>query len=423
MINKPNTPSLRFPQFSGNWEIKKLGEIAGEISYGMNSAAIVYDGVNKYIRITDIDESSRKFVPNPISSPDGKIENKYRLKEGDIVFARTGASVGKTYLYSKEDGDLYFAGFLIKFSIINSNPYFVFIQTLLDEYNKWVKMMSMRSGQPGINAEEYKTFEIKYTTLPEQEKIAGFLTVVDEKLQALKKKKALLEDYKKGIMQRIFSGNLRFKDAPGQPYPDWEVRKLGEVASFKVTNSFSRENLNYESGEVKNIHYGDIHTKFKTILDLKKETVPFVNPEISISRISGENYCQVGDLILADASEDLNDVGKCIELVNLNGFILLAGLHTILIRPLNDIFFSGYLGYLFASKIIRLQIQKEAQGSKVSGISPLRLKNISIPIPSLHEQEKIAEFLSAIDAKIAAIQTQLNKTLEWKKGLLQGMFC
>ncbi|MBL0303437.1 MAG: restriction endonuclease subunit S [Cytophagaceae bacterium] len=233
----------------------------------------------------------------------------------------------------------------------------------------------------------------------------------------------MLEDYKKGIMQRIFSGNLRFKDAPGQPYPDWEVRKLGEVASFKVTNSFSRENLNYESGEVKNIHYGDIHTKFKTILDLKKETVPFVNPEISISRISGENYCQVGDLILADASEDLNDVGKCIELVNLNGFILLAGLHTILIRPLNDIFFSGYLGYLFASKIIRLQIQKEAQGSKVSGISPLRLKNISIPIPSLHEQEKIAEFLSAIDAKIAAIQTQLNKTLEWKKGLLQGMFC
>ena len=106
----------------------------------------------------------------------------------------------------------------------------------------------------------------------------------------------------------------------------WNEEKMGELYSFKVTNSFSRDNLNYEEGTVKNIHYGDIHTKFQTLFDVSKETVPFINPDTSIDRISEDNYCQEGDLILADASEDLNDVGKSIEIFNLNNEKLLAGL-------------------------------------------------------------------------------------------------
>lgn len=118
----------------------------------------------------------------------------------------------------------------------------------------------------------------------------------------------------------------------------WEENKMGEVYSFKVTNSFSREILNYENGQVKNIHYGDIHTKFQTLFDITKEYVPFINSEISIERISKDNYCKEADLILADASEDLIDVGKSIEIYNLNNEKLLSGLHTILARPtLNNI--------------------------------------------------------------------------------------
>ena len=119
---------------------------------------------------------------------------------------------------------------------------------------------------------------------------------------------------------------------------------------FKVTNSFSRENLNYEYGTVKNIHYGDIHTKFQTLFDINCESVPFINEEIDISRISDENYCKNGDIIFADASEDLNDVGKSIEIINTNGEKLLSGLHTLLARPKEDIFHLGFSGYLFKPK-------------------------------------------------------------------------
>jgi type I restriction enzyme S subunit len=180
--------------------------------------------------------------------------------------------------------------------------------------------------------------------------------------------------------------------------------------------------LNYEIGEVKNIHYGDIHTKFSTLFDITKEDVPFINPEVSISKIPDSNYCQEGDLIFADASEDLNDVGKSIEIVNLNNEKLLSGLHTILARPKLIKFSKGFAGYLFKSGNIRLQIQKESQGSKVLSISATRLSNISLSIPALKEQTKIANFLTAIDDKITQTQAELNAVKQYKQGLLQQMF-
>ena len=109
-------PNLRFPGFEDAWEVKKLGEVATNFMYGMNTAATVYDGENQYIRITDIDDASREFLLSDLSSPDICLDgmSKYLLSSGDIVFARTGASVGKTYIYRENDGIVYFAGFLIR---------------------------------------------------------------------------------------------------------------------------------------------------------------------------------------------------------------------------------------------------------------------------------------------------------------------
>jgi type I restriction enzyme S subunit len=199
--------------------------------------------------------------------------------------------------------------------------------------------------------------------------------------------------------------NLRFPGFDGE----WETKKLGEIIDFYVTNSFSRENLNYETGTVKNIHYGDIHTKFQTLFDISKERVPFINDSLSIGRISEDNYCKEGDIILADASEDLNDVGKSIEIVNLNNEKLLSGLHTILARPKQKNFYKGFLGYLFLSSTIRLQIQKEAQGSKVLSISSARISNIELSSPTLNEQHKIATFLSLIDERIQCQNKIINQ--------------
>jgi type I restriction enzyme S subunit len=228
------------------------------------------------------------------------------------------------------------------------------------------------------------------------------------------------QDEKSGQSQK--SQKSRFRQENGKEFPEWEKKKLGEVFTFKTTNSFSRENLNYEVGIAKNIHYGDIHTKFQTLFDVTKETVPFINSEISIQKIANDNYCREGDLILADASEDLNDVGKSIELVNLNKERLLSGLHTILARPIYGVFASGFCGHLFKSDFVRVQIQKESQGSKVLSISASRLSNVILSFPCIEEQTKIANFLSAIDEKINRTENQIQKTQEWKKGLLQQMF-
>ncbi|WP_228429889.1 restriction endonuclease subunit S [Chryseobacterium binzhouense] len=181
---------------------------------------------------------------------------------------------------------------------------------------------------------------------------------------------------------------------------EWENKKLGDLMTFKVTNSYSRDNLNYESGIVKNIHYGDIHTKFQTLFDLEKENVPYINEDISLNRISKDFYCQEGDVIFADASEDLNDVGKSIEITNLNGEKLLSGLHTLLARPQKNNFSKGFLGYLLKSDFVRNQIKREAQGSKVLSINVGRICNIYLSFPSISEQKKISEFLSLLDKRI-----------------------
>jgi type I restriction enzyme M protein len=227
----------------------------------------------------------------------------------------------------------------------------------------------------------------------------------------------LLKLYQKGIMQKIFSQQIRFGDLDGGKFQKWKSVKFGEVYTFKSNNSYSRENLNYEYGAIKNIHYGDIHTKFNTLFDITNEVVPYINPSINTDKIDPENFCKEGDLILADASEDYADVGKCIELVNLNNEKVVSGLHTILARPTSGILFSGFGGYMMKSSNVRMQIQKIAQGTKVLGISPKRLANLNLSIPCIEEQRKIVELLSLIQEKISFSVNQIQKIEEYKKQL------
>ena len=163
----------------------------------MNTAAITYDGKHKYIRITDIDEETSAFIPNPLCSPNGDFEERYLVKENDILFARTGASVGKSYLYDARDGELYFAGFLIRASIKSEyNGGFIYYQTKSKKYCKWVNLISMRSGQPGINSKEYSSFPIMLTNRGEQNKIANFISLIDNRIavqnKIIKHRKSLI---------------------------------------------------------------------------------------------------------------------------------------------------------------------------------------------------------------------------------------
>ena len=150
--------------------------------YGLNAAAKEFDGKNKYIRITDIDDVSREFLLSDLSSPDICLDgmSKYLLSSGDVVFARTGASVGKTYIYRETDGIVYFAGFLIRAKVNQDNDAeFVFQSTLSPSYEKYIRITSQRSGQPGVNAQEYGEYDLFAPSKEEQQRIGQFLRGID----------------------------------------------------------------------------------------------------------------------------------------------------------------------------------------------------------------------------------------------------
>ena len=171
----------------------------------MNAAAKEFDGVNKYIRITDIDEKSSTYKNNDIVSPDGDLDDKYIVRENDILFARTGASTGKTYIYNPNDGVLYFAGFLIRANVkTHYDSKFIYQQTKLSRYNKWVNIMSARSGQPGINSQEYSTYKLFLPTIEEQQKVSAFINLLDKRIEAQNKIIQQLQSLIKGIYDKVF---------------------------------------------------------------------------------------------------------------------------------------------------------------------------------------------------------------------------
>lgn len=203
---------------------------------------------------------------------------------------------------------------------------------------------------------------------------------------------------------------------------DWTVFNFSQLYSFKTTNSLSRDKLNYESGDVKNIHYGDIHKIFKTQFNILEENVPYINEDVDLSKIKKENYCQEGDLVIADASEDYSDIGKSIEIINVDNQKVLAGLHTFLARPTSNKTYKGFTSYILKSWRLRKQIMTIAQGTKVLSISTGRLNKIKLTIPPLPEQQKIASFLTAVDKRINLLQRKATLLEDYKKGVMQKLF-
>lgn len=201
------TPRLRFPGFTEEWEEKKLGEYLQQSpDYGINAPAVPFDKkLPTYLRITDISDDGR-YIKDKKVSVDAVLTHENSLHLGDIVFARTGASVGKAYKYREDDGQFIFAGFLIRISPdnskLNSEFLFQFFQTNI--YKEWVDVTSTRSGQPGINSTEISSLLIPFPHITEQQKIADCLSELDALIAAETEQLVALKDHKKGLMQQLF---------------------------------------------------------------------------------------------------------------------------------------------------------------------------------------------------------------------------
>ena len=382
-------PKLRFKNFNDEWEETELKNITSEIAYGMNSASKEYDGENKYIRITDIDENSNRYSNKDVVSPDGILEDKFLVKENDILFARTGASTGKTYLYNSNDGKLYYAGFLIKASIINHNSNFIFQQTKLNKYNNWIRIMSMRSGQPGINSQEYGSYKFSITNIDEENKISNFLSLIDKKIELQSKKIEDLKLFKKGLIESEFSKN----------YPKVNLREL-----LKERKLYSEKGLEY--------------------------------PHVTLSKEGiydkGERYNR-DFLVKSDDKQykitKLNDL--CYNPANLKfGVISLNEYGSAIFSPIYVTFEINkkanplYIKYYTTRNNFINAVRKYEQGTVYErmAVSPEDFLKFSIKLPSIEIKNKIVDKLALLDKKINLEQSKLDKISSLKKGLMQNMF-
>lgn len=194
------------------WEVKSLGEcLRQNPDYGINAAAVTFnESLPVYLRITDITEEGRYSKKNIVSV--SNINSlSYYLEKGDLVFARTGASVGKTYLYNTNDGKLVFAGFLIRIKTNSEilNPVYFQYYTQTSSYWNWIRANSMRTGQPGINGNEYKELVLILPSIETQTRIAQILSDMDAEIEALEKKLEKYKMIKQGMMQNLLTRRVR----------------------------------------------------------------------------------------------------------------------------------------------------------------------------------------------------------------------
>lgn len=210
---------------------------------------------------------------------------------------------------------------------------------------------------------------------------------------------------------------LRFKADDGSDFPDWEERAFWDVFANLTNNTLSRECLNTESGQARNIHYGDVLVKYGAVVDVQKDGVPFINPDVEYKRW---DCLKNGDVVIADTAED-ETVGKAVEISNVGSDAVYSGLHTIACRPKEE-FAPGYLGYYINSMSYHDQLHPYMQGIKVTSVSKTNIGLTHLLVPSFPEQRKIADFLSAVDVVIAAQQAEVAAWEQRKKGVMQKLF-
>jgi len=395
---KPNVPNLRFPEFQGEWEKTKFGDIATGFDYGMNAAAKNYDGVNKYIRITDIDEASSTYKDKDIVSPDGVLADNYLVNNRDILLARTGASTGKSYLYKKSDGKLYYAGFLIRANVTTHDPYFVFSQLHTHRYWRWVSIMSARSGQPGINSQEYSSFPIYTTSIEEESKIAKLLSLLDERIATQNK---IIEDLKKlksAIIENVFDD------------------KHSERLQLDNVGSYIR-GLTYSSNDVVE-HGGTLVMRSNNIvngslLDYNNNVV-FVNKQMS-----AEQQLQNGDIVICMANGSSSLVGKSSFYDGNWHSPITVGAFCGIYRSKEPI-----VKWLFQTNKYRRYIWNSLQGGNgaIANLNGEDILNMSFSIPNAPIKDTSVKMLTSVDS---ALENNISLcalyTLQ-KQYLLRQMF-
>ena len=428
-------PKLRFSEFrcAGDWQFKPLSEIAVSISDKVGANECVPMSITTGIGLVSQEEKFGRTIAG------SSYKNYIRIQTNDFAYnksATKGFPQGYIARYSDtKDGAVPNSIFdCFRPDITAVNPHYLNHLFHRNHHGQWLRKYIM-VGARAHGALSVRNDDLMSMPIPlppeaisslEQQKIADCLCSLDDLIAAEGRKIEALRQHKQGLMHQLFP-------QPGETIPRlrfpefrndlWIAPQFVDLYSFKRTNTLSRDKLNYEVGTIRNIHYGDIHTKFKSLLRVGEEHVPYVNLDISANEFDDEEFCKEGDIVLADASEDLDDVGKAVEVVSPDGESVVAGTHTILGTRRGNFPVVGFGGQLLQSPVVRAAIKKEAQGTKVYGISAKRISTIPVPIPpTADEQQKIADCLGSLDDLIAAESQKLETLQQHKQGLMQQLF-
>jgi len=376
-------PRCFLGSFDFSWEQRKLSEMCGTFEYGLNAAAKEFDGKNKYIRITDIDDASREFLLSDLSSPDICLDgmSKYLLSSGDIVFARTGASVGKTYIYRENDGIVYFAGFLIRAKVNQDNDAeFVFQSTLSPSYEKYIRITSQRSGQPGVNAQEYGEYDLFAPSKEEQQRIGHFLRGIDNLITLHQRKCANLCSPSQVVFSLLFATSTF----------SWEQRKLGDVVKEIIRNDPESEApimmITANNGFIE-----------------QSERYAFNNAGESLKKYI---LLKKGELAYNHGASKLRPYGSCFALTTAENARIPFVYHCFSAENQNAEFMSIELNGAEIENQLRKIVSSGARMDGLLNISFDEYTSVSVLLPGTEEQDRIADFFRHLENLITLHQRQ-----------------
>ncbi|MDF2438987.1 MAG: hypothetical protein K0Q95_3363 [Bacteroidota bacterium] len=415
VLNKKKilAPKLRFSEFDSGWKKETLSThiemisgiaIKGEdISEDANGIPIL-----RGINITEGKIRHSKDIDRYYKLDASQLA-KFRLKVSDLVIGMDGSKVGKNVaLISERDSDSLLIQRVARLRPIN-NTSIVFVYQHINSirFHKYVDEVNTSSGIPHISAKQINDFTLYFPSLPEQQKIASFLSAVDEKIQQLTRKKELLEQYKKGVMQQLFSGKLRFKNEKGKSYPEWEEKRLGGVAE-RVTRKNKENNLNVLT----------ISAQQGLISQLE-----YFNKQISSKDVTNYYLLEKNEFAYNKSYSTGYPMGAIKRLIKYDKGVV-STLY-ICFRFSKDVSLD-FMEQYFENGKHNIEIEKVAQeGARNHGLLNIGVTdflNIKLELPPLDEQIKIANYLSLIDNRIQTVNNQISRTQTFKKGLLQQMF-
>jgi type I restriction enzyme S subunit len=396
------------------WQTKTLGDLCYSITDGTHyTPKYADDGIPFYSveNVTADNFVSTKFIT---AEEHSKLIKRCKPEKGDILLTRIG-SLGDTKLIDWDvNASIYVSLALLKPNNEVVLPAYLYAYTKSRQFVMDVEKRSLVNATPKkINMGDIAGIPIMLPPPPEQEAIATALSDVDElitKLDQFITKKYYL---KQAVMQQLLTGKTRLAGFNGE----WGSKTFEECFEFLSTGSNSRSEL-AEFGDTKYIHYGDIHTKWSLVLDCETDDIPFIDGV----KVKNLPLLVDGDLVLADASEDYEGIGSSIEVRNVNGQRVVAGLHTLLLRGDKTKVADGYKAYITSIESVKQSLIKIATGISVFGISKSNLKTIEIPLPpTVEEQQAIAMVLSDMDNEVRTLEQQRDKTRALKQGMLQEL--